>query len=83
MQVDEKFRIVYDENNVILQFHEIRIKTKKDGTEEQYEFVDNFYYSNITQALKSYTNKCLNGSNSILGLIKRIENLETLIPNLK
>jgi hypothetical protein len=83
MEVDEKFRIVYDENNVILQFHEIRIKSKKDETKEEYEFVDNFYYSNIAQALKSYTNKCLKGSDSISELIQRIENLETLIPNLK
>lgn len=83
MELDEKFRILYDESNVILQFHEIRDRKKKDETIESYEYVDNFYYPTILHALKSYTNKSLKYSKSILDLICRIEDLEVKINKLK
>lgn len=83
MKLDEKYRIVYDENNVVLQFFEQRVKEKKDGNKENYEFVDSFYFPNIKQALKSYANKTLKGSSSFLDLICRIELLESKIDNLE
>ena len=83
MDLDSKYRIVYDDNNVVLQFHEKRKRVKvKTGVEEDYEYVDNFYYSNMKQALKNYVNKSLKGAESIDKLIIAIEKLETKIDNL-
>ena len=84
MTLDGNYRIVYDENNVVLQFHEIREKTKKlDNSKESYEYVDNFYFPTVKHALKSYINKSLKYSNSHLDLICRIEDLELKIDKLK
>lgn len=83
MELDNKYRIVYDENNVILQFHEIRVKNKKDDTKEDYEFVDSFYYPNVKSALKSYVQKSIKGSQSVLDLMCRIDDLEIKIDKLK
>ena len=84
MELDKNYRIVYDETNVILQFHEIREKTKKiDNSKERYEYIDNFYYPTVKHALKGYINKCLKYSNSMLELICSIEDLELKIDKLE
>lgn len=84
MDLDENYRILYDETNVILQFHELRIKGEKAKNKgEQFEFTQDYFYPNIKSALKSYINKSLKGSNSILDLVCRIEDLENRVSNIK
>jgi hypothetical protein len=82
MELDKDYRIVYEENNVTLQYHEIKIRTKKNGEKENYEFVDNFYYPNLQSALKAYSNKALSYSKSIKDVLDRQYNIELLIKQL-
>jgi len=77
MDIDDNYRILDDDNNVILQYHEDRIKTKLDGSKETYEFTDNYYYPNLKHALKSYVNKSLKYNELLVDVlfeIKRVEN---------
>ena len=82
MELDDKYRVVYDENNVVLQFYEKRVKTKKSGDKETYEFTDNFYYPNIKSALKAYLNKSIKGSESVKVVLERINLVENRINQL-
>jgi len=77
MELNNNYRIVYDTNNVILQYHEKRVREKKDGSKEEYEFTDDYFYPTLKQAMKSFVNKSLKGANSIYELVKRIEKLES------
>jgi hypothetical protein len=82
MDIDNKYRIVYDENNVILQFHEDRIKVKKDGSKETYEFTDNYYYPTLKFALKAYLNRALKYTESLSKVLDELERIEDKIDNL-
>lgn len=82
MKLNKNYRIVYEENNTILQFFEQRKKVKKDKSEEQYEYVDNYYYPHLKSALKAYLNKVVSDT-TIEGVVSKIENVEKLILNLK
>lgn len=79
MEISETYRLLFDENNVTLQFHEIREKKKKDGSIEKYEFQDNTYHNNVKTALKSFLNKEIKGSKDIVEMVGRIERVEELI----
>ena len=82
MDIDNKYRIVYDENNVILQFHEDRIKVKKDGSKETYEFTDNYYYHNLKYALRGYVNKSLKYNELLVDVLFEIKRVEDKIDKL-
>jgi hypothetical protein len=79
IQLDDNYRILYDENNVILQHHEIKIRTKLTGEKVDHEFTENYYYPNIKMCLKSYCNKSLKYSLSITEILDRIKKLEIKI----
>ena len=83
MQLSEKYRITTDDNNVVLQFYEVRERQKKDGTIEMHEHTENLYYPTIRSALKSFVQKELKHSTSIDDCLKRIDALERLIDTLK
>ena len=83
MKLDEKHLLVYDENNVTLRFQENRIRKKKNKTEESYLFQEDRYYPNVKSALKSYVNLKLKGSESIQNILDRIDEVESLISELK
>ena len=83
MILTDKWRVEYDQNNFILQFFETREKQHKDGTTSTYEYVESFFHPTMKSALLSFANKSLNGSETIDEVIKRIENLEAIIKNLK
>ena len=82
MILDENYRILTDESNVILQFHEIRLRNKKDLSTEKYEFLDNFYYPTIKHALKAYLNKSLKEQYDFQSVIDKIEEVELKIDTL-
>lgn len=82
MEIDNEFRVVYDDTNVVLQFHEKRSKTKKDGTVETYEYTDNTYYPTLKHAIKSYLNKTLKQSTSWVDVLNRISEVELKIEQL-
>lgn len=83
MKLNDNWRLNYDENNVILEFHEKRIRKGKDDVETEYEFVDPHYYPTVPTALKGFLHKNLKGSESVQELVRRIEQTEKIITNLK
>lgn len=83
MNLSENYRLVFDENNVTLQFFEQRERNKQDGTKDTFEYTDNLYYPNVKAALKSFLQKCLNGSESVEQCLKRINEVEAKIDKLK
>lgn len=82
MYLNKNHRLVYDQHNVILQFHETREREKKNGTRETYEFTEDKYYPNVKTALKSFVNSELKGLDTIDEVLKRVEQLETTINKL-
>lgn len=83
MNLSENYRLVFDENNVTLQFFEQRERNKQDGTKDTFEYTDNLYYPNVKSALKAFLQKSLNGSESVEQCLKRINEVEAKIDKLK
>lgn len=84
MNLNKNYRIVFDDNNTVLQFFELREKTKKETEEKtEFEYTENYYYPNVKTALRSFLNKSLDGSSSITEVLKRIDDVESIINNLK
>lgn len=82
MKIDENYRIVFEENNTILQYYQKRTRKKKDKTEELYEFTDNFYYPNLKTCLKAYLNKSISVPGNISEVLDKINQLEQKITKL-
>ena len=76
MQLSENYRLVFETDNVVLQYFETRERTKKDGTKEMYEFQQNTYHNTVPNALRAYLHKSLVGSKSIEECLERIKSLE-------
>ena len=83
MNLSENYRLLFDENNVTLQFFEQRESKKNDGSVVMIEYTDNLYYPSMKSALKSFLNKYLKGSKDVQECLKRIEEVEAKIDNLK
>ena len=98
MDLDNNYRIVYDENNVILQFFEQRekmiIKRVVDKETDKpkrlsipsgefYEHTENFYYPNMKTALTAFLMKSLRGSETIENVLNQIARVELIILRLK
>lgn len=81
MELSKNYRIVKDENNVILQFHEYRTREKGKLKGELYEFTDDYYYPNLKTALKSYVNKTLSFCSDIEEVLLKISELEDKLIN--
>lgn len=81
--LSEKYRIIEDANNTVLQFFEIRTRKKKDGTDEQYEFVDDFFYPDLKSALISFIQKEIKYSANIDEVLSRISAIEKTINHLQ
>ena len=81
MELSKNYRIVKDENNVILQFHEYRTREKGKLKGELYEFTDDYYYPNLKTALKSYVNKTLSLCRDIEEVLLKISELEDKLIN--
>lgn len=90
MELNGKYRIIYDTDNTILQFFESREKTVKDestkkyvGTGEYKEFTENFYYPNLKTALTGFLNKCTWGLETAEKVLSELNKLEILINKIK
>lgn len=78
MKLTENYSIEFDENNAILVFSEIKTSEKRG----KYISIDRYYYPNLKTCLNAFIQKDLHGSTSVLNVIKRIDELETIISNL-
>jgi hypothetical protein len=86
MKLNDKYRIVYDSENTILQFfeqREINLKdkiTKKNiPTGEFKEYTENYYYPNLKTALIGFLNKCTWDLELAEEVLKQINKVETII----
>lgn len=79
MNIAPDYRIIFDENNVILQYFDQREKSKKDGSVEMYEYQQNTFYPTVKTALIAFLNKTQRNCKTVEGLIERIEYVESLI----
>jgi len=83
--LEEKWRLVMDDTNVVLQFFENRERKKTEalgGGIEIYEFTDSFYYPTVDTALIGYLKRSVKASESIKDVIKRIKEVEQQIKKL-
>lgn len=84
INLNKNYRIVFDDNNIFLQFFELREKNKKETEEKvEFEYTENCYYPNVKSALKGFLNKYLDGSSSVDEVLKRTDEVENIINNLK
>jgi hypothetical protein len=90
MELNNKYRIVYDSENTILQFFEQREINFKDKTTKKNiptgefkEYTENYYYPNLKTALIGFLNKCSWNTKNAEEVLKEINKVETLINNLK
>lgn len=79
MNISDNYRIVFDENNVILQFFEQRVREKKGGDKEEYEYQSNTFYRTVGQALSAFLAKTLHGVKDIQELSDKITFVEEKI----
>lgn len=70
MKIDEKWSIVFDENNAILRFEESRKKVKNN---EDFTFREDFYYPTLHTALVAYLHKSLEPAEDAKDCVRRID----------
>lgn len=79
MELGHQYRIVFDENNVILQFYESRERKKKDGKTEDYVYEENTYHLTLKGALTAYMNKVVKRSETAEEVLKKLCEVEAKI----
>jgi hypothetical protein len=81
IQINDKYRMVPDEYNVILQelyqIKEGKVAGKHIKAREVWK--DKTFHNTVESALKSYANLELKNASSLEDLAKRIEDIKTLI----
>jgi len=83
MNLNENYRIVYDSENCILQYFDLRErKSKSTGEKETYEFTENFYYPNLKTALCGFLHKQLWSNGSAEKVLEKIVEVELLIKSI-
>jgi hypothetical protein len=81
MELTKNWRLVNEKNTstITLQFHEQRVRTKKNEETEKYEYVDNYYYPNIKTALTAFLRYYTGDAKDVKGVLGRICEVEDLI----
>ena len=84
MNLDKNYRINFeDANNCILEFFEMRTRTKKDGASEEYEFVDQWFYPSVKFCLIKYLELKQKDSKDIKDCIRITREVEERIKLIK
>lgn len=79
MKLNKNYRIIYDENNTILQFFEERTRDLKNGLSQKYEYQDNSYYPNLRTALEGFLSKCTWGLETAKEVITKLDEVAKII----
>jgi hypothetical protein len=83
MNLNENYRIVYDSENCILQYFDLREKKIKDtGKTETFEFTENFYYPNLKTALCGFLHKQLWSNGNAESILEKIVEVKLLIKSI-
>jgi len=72
-----------DANNCILTFKEERIREKKTGEQEQYDYLDEYYYPNVQSALVKYLQLCQEEAKTVMECIELTNRVIKEIKQLK
>ena len=83
MIIDKNYRILRESETMILQFHEMRERKKKDNTTEIYEFTENYYQPTVQDCLVSYLHKQQEQATDVKDCIRITEETIKRILNLK
>jgi hypothetical protein len=79
MNLNENYRIIYDENNTILQYYQDRVRTLKDGSFQEYEYTESFYYPNLRTALVGFLDKCTWGVATAKEVLRKLNEVIKII----
>jgi hypothetical protein len=84
-ELDEKYFLESDGyHGLTLLFEETRMRKKKDGSgEEQYLFVDKWYYPKISMVLHKYLELSTKNTTSVEELRQIVLRIETKIDSIK
>ena len=81
--LDNNYRInTEDSNNCILEFFEIRTKNKDTEKEEQFEFVEQYYFPHIHDCLIKYLYLVQKSAISIEDILLKTKEVENTIKKL-
>jgi hypothetical protein len=84
IQLDNNYRInTEDNNNCILEFFEQRTKNKGTDKEEQFEYIEQWFYPHVHDALKKYLYMVQKYSTSIEEILQKTKEVEKLINTLQ
>jgi len=83
LQIDKNYRVLREAETMILQFHEMRERKKKDNTTEIYEFTENYYHPTVQSCLVSYLHKKQEEAKDVKDCIRITEETIKTILNLK
>lgn len=81
IELDSNWHLTPDgDNGVILTFHEVRERKKKNSEEmEDFLFEDKRYFTRIVQALRLYAEKTLNTSSTLQEIIEKEDRIMNLL----
>lgn len=83
IKLDDVYTLVPDSGNgVSLVFEETRTRKKKDDSEkEEYQYVNQLYFTRVNQALNRYVELSQNRSQNIKELIEQTSKIYAVIEN--
>ena len=84
IQLDEKHRINVEERKLcILEFFETRTKNEGKENEEEFEYVDQYFYPDVKSCLVKYLDLCQEQATSIEEILQKTKEVENLINSLQ
>ena len=85
MELNANYRIVYDDNNCILQYYEMREKKDKNKNPLGFvfEYTNDAYYPNLKSALNGFLTKCTWGLETAKEVLDELNKIELIINKIK
>ena len=81
--LDDKWSIKPDNGSGFnLRFVETRKREKKDGTLEEYEYFDNYYYPNLKYCLEKYVYLSFSATKNLEELIEKTDKIYKILSDI-
>lgn len=81
LQLDKNWRIESDTYSWVLIFQETR--QKETGEKEDFEYINNWYYPKISQALEKYKQETLKTTETIEQMLSKLDEINKKIGEIK